>query len=88
MCKFSGALTNAPPTRWQNSPDRLAIRQQGWQSTYVKQVQYALKEWRGSSKAQLLTQAEDGDSLSVTSNAEAAEIVINGPGSPRSLSPV
>lgn len=44
----------------------------------VKQLQDALKEWRGSSKAQLLTQAEDGDSLSVTSNAEAAEIVING----------
>ena len=33
MCKFSGDPTSAPPTRWQDSPDRLAIRQQGWQAT-------------------------------------------------------
>jgi hypothetical protein len=44
----------------------------------VKQLQEALNEWRDSSKAQLLTQADVGDSVSVTSNAEAAEIVING----------
>lgn len=43
----------------------------------VKAIQVEVSEWRGSSKAQFLTQAADG-SLSVQSNAEAAELVING----------
>jgi hypothetical protein len=43
----------------------------------VKAVQDEVSEWRGSSKAQFLTPAADG-SLSVRSNSEAAELVING----------
>lgn len=36
-----------------------------------------MSEWRGSGKTQFLTRAADG-SLSVQSNSEAAELVING----------
>ncbi|WP_332603724.1 hypothetical protein [Arthrobacter sp. S2(2024)] len=43
----------------------------------VKAIQDEVSEWRGSSKTQVLTQAADG-SLSVQSNSEAAELVING----------
>jgi hypothetical protein len=43
----------------------------------IKAVQVDVAEWRGSSKTQFLTPGADG-SLSIRSNAEAAELVING----------
>lgn len=44
----------------------------------IQGLQRAVKDWSGSKKAEFFTQAEGSDSLSVTSNAEAADIVING----------
>ncbi|CAH0232631.1 hypothetical protein SRABI26_02687 [Arthrobacter sp. Bi26] len=48
-----------------------------WLRPDVQRIQDAVKEWRGSNKAQFVTQEDEGG-LSITSNAQAAEIVING----------
>lgn len=44
----------------------------------IQELHRAVKDWRGSKKVEYFAQAEGSDSLSVTSNAEAADIVING----------